>query len=49
MAAPPVGALRWMPPQAVEHWHEPLAATNVANTCGQVTELGFFGGSTEHQ
>jgi len=43
-AAPPVGPLRWMPPQAVKHWHEPLNATKFANTCAQVTELGVFAG-----
>src|SRR3569833_1767786 len=43
-AAPPVGALRWMPPQPVARWHEPLRATKFANTCAQVTELGVFAG-----
>jgi para-nitrobenzyl esterase len=43
-AAPPVGALRWMPPQPVAHWHELLNATKFANTCAQVTELGVFAG-----
>jgi para-nitrobenzyl esterase len=43
-AAPPVGPLRWMPPQPVKHWHEPLEATQFANTCAQVTELGVFAG-----
>ena len=43
-AAPPVGALRWMPPQPVAHWREPLKATKFANTCAQVTELGVFAG-----
>src|SRR5580698_4763467 len=26
-AAPPVGNLRWMPPQPVRHWGDPLDAT----------------------
>jgi para-nitrobenzyl esterase len=43
-AAPPVGPLRWMPPQPVERWHQPLDATRFANTCAQVTELGVFAG-----
>lgn len=43
-AAPPVGALRWMPPQPVKHWSDPLEATKFANTCPQVTELGAFAG-----
>jgi para-nitrobenzyl esterase len=41
-AAAPVGALRWMPPQPVTPWHEPLKATRFANTCPQVSELGAF-------
>jgi para-nitrobenzyl esterase len=43
-AAPPVGALRWMPPQPVKPWGEPRDATKFANTCPQVTELGAFAG-----
>jgi len=43
-AAPPVGNLRWRPPQPVEHWDEALDATRYANTCPQVTELGAFAG-----
>jgi hypothetical protein len=43
-AAPPVGNLRWRPPQPVERWDEPLDATHYANTCPQVTELGAFAG-----
>jgi para-nitrobenzyl esterase len=43
-AAPPVGPLRWMPPQPVKHWHEPRKATKFGNTCAQVTELGVFAG-----
>ena len=44
-AAPPVGALRWMPPAPAEH-HALLDATEFANTCPQVTELGAFAGPT---
>jgi len=43
-AAPPVGNLRWRPPQPVEHWSKPLDATRYASTCPQVTELGAFAG-----
>ncbi len=43
-AAPPVGKLRWQPPQAVRKWHDTLDATKYANTCPQVTELGAFAG-----
>ena len=42
-AAPPVGDLRWMPPQPSAH-HSKLDATEFANTCPQVTELGAFAG-----
>jgi para-nitrobenzyl esterase len=42
--APPVGDLRWMPPQSVTPWSEPLKATKFRNTCPQVTELGAFAG-----
>src|SRR6185437_8133507 len=42
-AAPPVGDLRWMPPQAPAK-HALLDATQFANTCPQVTELGAFAG-----
>jgi para-nitrobenzyl esterase len=43
-AAPPVGVLRWRPPQPVEYWRKPLDATDYANTCPQVTEFGVFAG-----
>ena len=43
-AAPPVGALRWQPPQARAAWSETLQATAFANTCPQITELGVFAG-----
>ncbi len=43
-AAPPIGDLRWRPPQSVQPWGEPLDATEFANTCAQVTELGAFAG-----
>src|SRR5215472_10018306 len=41
-AAPPIGELRWRPPQPVAHWQQPLDATSFANTCPQVTTLGVF-------
>jgi para-nitrobenzyl esterase len=34
-AAPPVGDLRWRPPQAPGRWHGPLDATHYANHCPQ--------------
>jgi para-nitrobenzyl esterase len=47
-AAPPVGALRWMPPQPVEPWWEPRKATKFGHTCPQVTELGSFAGPSSN-
>jgi len=43
-AAPPVGKLRWMPPEPVTHWREPLDATKFGHTCPQAEELGVFAG-----
>ena len=34
-AAPPVGELRWRPPQDVAHWTQTLAATKFGKTCAQ--------------
>ena len=42
-AAPPIGDLRWMPPQPPKK-HDLLDATRYANNCAQVTELGTFAG-----
>jgi para-nitrobenzyl esterase len=42
-AAPPVGALRWRPPAPAAR-HGLLDATEFANSCPQVTELGAFAG-----
>jgi para-nitrobenzyl esterase len=44
-AAPPVDNLRWMPPAPPKE-HALLDATEYANTCPQVTELGAFAGPT---
>lgn len=43
-AAPPVGDLRWKPPQAPAAWSQTLQATKFGNTCPQITELGVFAG-----
>jgi para-nitrobenzyl esterase len=43
-AAPPVGKLRWMPPQPVEKWSKALEATKFGQTCAQITTLGVFAG-----
>ena len=42
-AAPPTGSLRWKPPAPPAH-HALLDATEFANSCPQVTELGAFAG-----
>ncbi|RXF74316.1 carboxylesterase/lipase family protein [Hansschlegelia zhihuaiae] len=43
-AKPPVGALRWTPPQEPEPWSKPLEATSFGPQCLQVTTLGPFAG-----
>jgi para-nitrobenzyl esterase len=43
-AAPPVGKLRWMPPQSPAPWTKVLQATAFGPTCAQPTELGVFAG-----
>ncbi|MFO1248589.1 MAG: carboxylesterase family protein [Alphaproteobacteria bacterium] len=43
-AKPPVGALRWMPPQPVAKWTATRAADKFGPTCAQVTTLGPFAG-----
>ncbi|HVZ04553.1 carboxylesterase/lipase family protein [Hyphomicrobium sp.] len=42
-AAPPVGKLRWQPPQPVKKWKGKLDATHYGDSC-EVTELQSFGG-----
>src|SRR5262245_63794697 len=43
-AAPPVGNLRWRPPQRPTPWHRPLDATAFGPPCPQVTTLGVVAG-----
>ena len=43
-AKPPVGPLRWMPPQQVAGWTVPRQADKFGPTCAQVTTLGPFAG-----
>jgi para-nitrobenzyl esterase len=43
-AAPPVGKLRWMPPQSPAPWTKVLQATAFGPTCAQITEFGVFAG-----
>ncbi|CAM3835377.1 hypothetical protein BS639_17445 [Rouxiella silvae] len=42
-AKPPVGSLRWMPPQKNTPWKMPYSATKFGNFCAQNAELGVFG------
>ena len=49
-AAPPVGALRWMPPQPPAHWTAVMNATHFGSDCAQNADLGVFaraGGSED--
>lgn len=43
-ATPPVGPLRWMPPQPAQKWTAVRDATKFGPTCAQVTTLGPFAG-----
>ena len=43
-AKPPVGPLRWMPPQPVAKWTATRKADKFGPTCAQVTTLGPFAG-----
>ncbi|MEJ0095668.1 MAG: carboxylesterase family protein [Methylocella sp.] len=43
-AAPPVGALRWKPPQAHASWTNILQTKAFGPTCAQITTLGVFAG-----
>jgi para-nitrobenzyl esterase len=49
-AAPPIGALRWMPPQPHAPWAGVLNAKTFGPTCAQVTTLGVFAGpANDHE
>ncbi len=39
-AAPPVGELRWQPPQEHARWSAPRAATSFASSCPQASSFG---------
>jgi para-nitrobenzyl esterase len=43
-AAPPVGDLRWRPPEEAASWDNVRAATKYGPTCAQITTLGVFAG-----
>ena len=46
-AAPPVGELRWRPPQSPARWRSPLDATEFANHCPQTASPFGFESTTE--
>ncbi|TCM07400.1 carboxylesterase family protein [Sphingomonas sp. PP-CC-3G-468] len=49
-AAPPVGPLRWQPPQPLKPWTAVRKANTVASSCAQNADLGVFaraGGSED--
>ncbi len=49
-AAPPVGALRWQPPQPMKAWTTVRKANTLASSCAQNADLGVFaraGGSED--
>ncbi|MEJ0096280.1 MAG: carboxylesterase family protein [Methylocella sp.] len=43
-AAPPVGELRWRPPEKHEPWTDVLKATTFGPQCAQITTFGPFAG-----
>ena len=47
-AAPPVGALRWQPPQPPAAWTQPLQATKFGNVCPQLPNLDGFNLGTSY-
>src|SRR4051812_25994725 len=48
-AAPPVGELRWRPPQRHAEWTKPLDATAFGNRCAQIDTLGVFAKPSNHE
>ena len=46
-AAPPVGALRWQPPQPHTAWTSPIDATKPGNSCPQTRFRGGISGSED--
>ena len=41
-AAPPVGELRWKPPQPVASWEKPLPCTSFGPSCPQPSQVGLL-------
>ena len=48
-AAPPIGPLRWMPPQPVDRWHKVLDALAFGNTCVQTNTIVAFAAMSNHE
>lgn len=48
-AAPPIGDLRWRPPQRPEAWTKPLKADAYGNACAQTNTLGVFAEVSYHE
>lgn len=48
-AAPPVGPLRWRPPQPVRHWTAPFRADRFGAICAQSDRFGFFATPSEQE
>jgi para-nitrobenzyl esterase len=46
-AAPPVGELRWRPPQPHARWHGPLDATHFGNHCPQTASFAGVASTSE--
>src|SRR5690349_3317760 len=48
-AAPPVGELRWRPPQRHAEWTKPIDATAFGSRCAQIDTLGVFAKPSNHE
>ena len=48
-AQPPVGALRWQPPQPRPAWSQPRPATDFGPTCAQITTTGVFASPSNNE
>jgi len=48
-ASPPIGPLRWRPPQPFARWHKVRDALAFGNTCVQTNTLGTFAAPSTHE